>query len=628
MSRWRRRAVGGAAVIVLVAVAFVIVTREDDADRERDADAAADCRRTTDPQMSVARLWDEEILNAVRNDFPAPTIHSRNLFHVSAAMWDAWAAYDDTATGVFVDERVEADDVEAAREEAISFAAYRILVERFLPSPGAEESVGSLDQLMDDLCYDRTFTDTEGATPAALGNRIAETVLKESMDDGANEAERYAAPDYTPVNEPLVAAESGVTMADPDRWQPLYIEGMVAQNGLPLANPVQTFLGPHWGGVRPFAMAGGTAYGPPPVDPGPPPRLSDPTTHDEFQREAVELLRYSSLLDPADDTMIDIGPGARGSSTLGTYDGEGRELNPVTGEPYEPSLARRGDFSRVVAAFWADGPRSETPPGHWNSIANEVSDELDPDLRIGGKGPVVDRLEWDVKLYLALNGAVHDAAVASWGAKGYYDSTRPISMIRYMGGLGQSSDPSGPAYHPDGLPLEDDLVEVVTAESSAPGERHAHLADHVGEVAVRAWQGRPADPETEAGGVGWILAADWVPFQMSTFVTPSFAGYISGHSTFSRASAEVLTAITGSEYFPGGLGEWPVPAGSLELEAGPTADVVLQWATYRDAADEAGLSRLYGGIHPRADDLAGREIGAACGEAAWEVASRHYDGSA
>ena len=89
---------------------------------------------------------------------------------------------------------------------------------------------------------------------------------------------------------------------------------------------------------------------------------------------------------------------------------------------------------------------SETPPGHWNSIANFAIDELADlgPLRIAGDGPEVDRLEYDVKLYLALNGAVHDAAIAAWGAKGHYDYVRPISMIRYMGGLGQSTDPDAP----------------------------------------------------------------------------------------------------------------------------------------------------------------------------------------
>ena len=70
--------------------------------------------------------------------------------------------------------------------------------------------------------------------------------------------------------------------------------------------------------------------------------------------------------------------------------------------------------------------------------------------------------------------------------------------------------------------------------------------------------------------MGWIRAVDWVPYQRPTFVTPAFAGYVSGHSTFSRAAAEVLTAFTGSQYFPGGLASWTIQAGTLKLENGPT----------------------------------------------------------
>jgi hypothetical protein len=169
-------------------------------------------------------------------------------------------------------------------------------------------------------------------------------------------------------------------------------------------------------------------------------------------------------------------------------------------------------------------------------------------------------------------------------------------------------------------------VEVVTEASSAPGQRHEALADHVGDVAVRAWQGEPDDIETEVGGVGWIRAVEWVPYQRSTFVTPAFAGYVSGHSTFSRAAAVVLTEMTGSEFFPGGLAEWRIDADGLEFEAGPNDAVTLQWATYADASDEAGVSRLYGGIHVRADDLAGRVLGARVGADAWALAQTYYDG--
>jgi PAP2 superfamily len=128
--------------------------------------------------------------------------------------------------------------------------------------------------------------------------------------------------------------------------------------------------------------------------------------------------------------------------------------------------------------------------------------------------------------------------------------------------------------------------------------------------------------------VGWILASRWMPYQRPTFVTPAFPGYVSGHSTFSRAAAEVMSSFTGSRYFPGGLFESRVPRGSLDVERGPSRAVVIQAATYYDAADEAGVSRIYGGIHIPEDDFAGRRIGSVCGRKAMALARRYFDGSA
>ena len=145
---------------------------------------------------------------------------------------------------------------------------------------------------------------------------------------------------------------------------------------------------------------------------------------------------------------------------------------------------------------------------------------------------------------------------------------------------------------------------------------------------MRAWRGFPADPETETSGVGWILAVDWVPYQRSTFVTPAFPGYVSGHSTFSRAAAEVMTAFTGDPYFPGRAQRVHAPRSELLHEEGPTEDTTLQWATYFDAADQAGVSRIYMGIHITEDDFNGRQIGSACGQEAWALAQRYFDGSA
>lgn len=580
--------------------------------------------------FSVARYWNEELLDAIRTDYPAPTVHSRNLFHTSAAMWDAWAAYDATADGYFVTEKLTAVDVQADRSEAISYAAYRILKHRFQNSPGAERVLKSFDERMVMLGYDPTIVTTVGDTPAAFGNRIAETVIQFGLSDGANEAGLYGDnTGYTPVNGPMIVKYPGVgdDFVDKNHWQPLSLDFIIAQNGLPLADNTQSFLGAHWGNVTPFALTrpdANAVYN----DPGPPPLLGD-TGDVEFKDAVLRVIRYSSYMDPDDTIVIDISPASNGNNTLGADDGTGHALNPATGLPYEPQFVKRGDWGRILAEFWADGPSSETPPGHWNTLANYVSDHPLTEKRFTGVGAILDDLEWDVKLYFVLNGAVHDAAVSAWDAKAKYDYVRPISAIRYMGGLGQSSDPLGPGYAPDGLPLEDGLVEVISAETTAPGGRHETLAGHEGEIAIRAWLGNPEDPENTYSGVGWIRAVEWVPYQRNTFVTPPFAGYTSGHSTFSRAGAEVLTAFTGDAYFPGGLGTFSAPANAfLEFEQGPSEDVVLEWATYYDASDEAGVSRLYGGIHVTADDRKGRIMGSIAGLSAWARAQPYFDGTA
>jgi hypothetical protein len=110
--------------------------------------------------------------------------------------------------------------------------------------------------------------------------------------------------------------------------------------------------------------------------------------------------------------------------------------------------------------------------------------------------------------------------------------------------------------------------------------------------------------------VGWIPAKYWWPYQRPTFVSPPFPGYISGHSTYSRTAAEVLTALTGDAYFPGGMGVFPCLQNQfLVFEDGPAQTITLQWATYRDASDQCSLSRIWGGIHPPVDDIPGRKVG-------------------
>ena len=122
----------------------------------------AGCERADLGGRSVARVWDDTLLELIRQVVPAPTVHARNLFHTSVAMWDAWAAYDETADGYLVTEKAEADDVTAAREAAISYAAYRLLLWRYGTVSDLPVAAEQLDAVMASLCYRTDFESTGG----------------------------------------------------------------------------------------------------------------------------------------------------------------------------------------------------------------------------------------------------------------------------------------------------------------------------------------------------------------------------------------------------------------------------------------------------------------------------------
>jgi hypothetical protein len=583
---------------------------------------------------SVAKQWNETTLESIKKDLVRPPIQARNLFHLSVAMYDAWACYDASTEGYFFAEKITAKgDVEAARHESISYAAYRLLKHRFALSPNVTIINGYLDARMAALGYPTNVTTTVGNSPAAVGNRIAALVIQQGLADNSREEFNHAkAPGtYPDVNQPLVVAlPFNPTVSDPTRYQPLALDFFVDQNGNVIPGGFPAKVAPFWGSVTPFAIQ------PSEMDPArsgvltvsnPPPVLNG--VGDVAWRFGHEdVIRLSSQLTPDDGVMMDISPAVLGNNTLGTNDGTGHALNPATGLPYPPNVVRRGDWARCLAEFWADGPNSTTPPGHWNEIANHVIEHPSFERRMGGKGPELGPLEWDVKMYVTLNGALHDAAITAWGLKGYYDTMRPIGAIRYMAQRGQCSDPAQPKFDLNGLHLAPGLVEVITIATTQPGQRHEDLAGYEGEIAIRGWPGAPASPTNQYSGIHWMLAGNWVSYQRPTFVTPPFAGYVSGHSTYSRAGAEVMTALTGSEFFPGGYGEFICAQNQfLVFEDGPSQTFAFQWATYYDAADQSGLSRLFGGIHPDFDDFEGRRLGSLAGQRAFAKAQQLFETS-
>jgi hypothetical protein len=613
-------------------------------------------------QVSVPHQWVNQNLNAIRKDRARPPIHARNLYHLSSGMYDAWAAYEPNVETYFLGKELNGfecafDGVQipdnqteriAAQEKAISYFAYRLIKHRYLNAPGVYLIYQSLESQMLALNYETNFNSTNYQVdgPAALGNYLAQKWIEYGLVDGSNESGNYANQYYQPANPPILPLQSGnSSMIDPNRWQAISLPNAIDQAGNPVVG-VPPFVAPEWGNVRPFAMDAaqlslhdrdGDTYKVYNI-PADPPLLDtniQSGLEDFLKWNHILVSVWQSHLDPNDGVLWDISPNSIGNITSypqnwSEYDdfynlidggdiGTGYSVNPVTGLPYQPQMVKRGDYTRVLAEFWADGLDSETPPGHWYEIYNHV--RIHP-LFVNqwkGVGPILSELEYDVKSYLSLGGAMHDAAISAWSIKGWFDTPRPVSMIRYMAGKGQSTDNLLPNYHPAGLPIIPGHIEVVLSGDPLAGV----LDENVGKLKLYTWKGPSyiTDPNTDIAGVDWILAENWWPYQRPTFVTPPFAGYVSGHSTFSNAAANVMTFITGTPYFPGGMSEFVANQNDfLEFEVGPSETVVLQWATYKDAADQCSLSRLWGGIHPPFDDIPGRQIGTIVGTEAATMA--------
>jgi hypothetical protein len=465
---------------------------------------------------SVAIRWNEAFLQGVRDSKLGPPMVARALAIGHTCIYDAWAAYDHKAVGTRLGgwlRRSPAERTLSNTTQAISFAAYRAAVDLF---PGSISSV--FDPLMRRLGYHAGDHSTDTSTPTGIGNVAAEAVLEFRHRDGANQLgdEPGGTPGvpysdytgYTPTNDAMDirVVFDPTAVHDANAWQPLrYVDGL---------GDVVTprFVGAQWQQVTTFALRPGS-------------------------------LRSST------------GPAKFGSAE---YLAQAQALLDLS--------ARLTDEQKMIAEYWADGPHSELPPGHWNLFAQFVS-------RRDHHGVNAHGLERDVKLFFSLTNAVADAGCCAWDNKRAFNSVRPITAIRTL---------------------------------------------FRGQM-VRAWAG-------PYQGTKLIDGASWFPYQPTTFPTPPFPEYSSGHSNFSAAGAEILKLFTHSDRFGGSL---TLPAGSSRVEPGavPASDLTLQWATFSEAANQAGISRRYGGIHFEQGDLDARATGRIAAREAWEKAQEYWEGS-
>ena len=384
------------------------------------------------PQLKTVVAWNQIALQAIRTVKPGPPMAARSLAVLHTSMFNAWAAYDPHAVasqGPTLRRPAE-ERTDANRHQAMSYAAHVALIDQF---PTEKQT---FDTYLASLGFSPPAASSDVTTPSGIGTRVAAAMLEYCHRDGANQlgiltpsAVPYADyTGYTPKNPPMSVTQPTPLSAfpAPGNWQPLtYTDasGAVRTPG---------YLAACWGQVVPFALASASQF-----RPDAPAAVGTP----EYAAQAQHVIEVQQGLT---------------------------------------------EQQKVIAEYWADGPKSELPPGHWCLHAQFVSER--------------DRHtdDQDVRMFFALTNALSDAAIAAWDAKRAYDSERPITAIRYLRN-GQTILGYGP--------------------------------------------GGPAD------GLRQIAGETWMPYQPATFPTPPFPEHVSGHSTFSAAAAEVLQRFTGSDAF-------------------------------------------------------------------------------
>lgn len=451
---------------------------------------------------SLVVTWNNAILESIRVTRPGPPITARMLAIAHTCMYDAWSVYTVSARATRLPTSLRRPAAERSlrnKEQAVNYAALRCLSDLF------PTRVDSFNALSGALGFDPADMTTDPAKPQGIGNLAARAVLDFRHHDGSNQLGDLhpgAYSDYTGYQ----AVNSPTAINDPNRWQPLAT-----------ATGQQGFVGAQWFKVIPYALTAGDQFRS---------RLAAPAVYDVHNPNCVSSRKYIQQTD---------------------------EILSFS--------AKLTDTQKAIAEYWADGPNSEFPPGHWALFSQFVSNRDGYDL------------DKDVKLFFAVTNAVFDAGIAAWDAKRAFDSVRPITTVHYL---------------------------------------------YTGKT-VSAWAGPGLGTQPIDGGT-------WSPYQQKDAPTPPFPEYISGHSSFSAAAAETLKSFTGNDTLGASV---IIAPGSSKIEPGltPAKPVRLAWKTFTEAANEAGISRLYGGIHFHDGDIAGRKMGQIVGKNAWAKSLGYFNGN-
>lgn len=458
---------------------------------------------------SVVVVWNDAALGEVRLAKLGPPMVSRALAVAHTCMYEAWVPFDTQAapTTVLIPRRPQAEQIDANKATALSFAAYRCLINLF-PAGSAR-----LDAQMRALGYDPLDTSTDQTTPQGIGNTAASAVIASRRNDGSNQYGDLfpgAYKDYTnyaPTNAPMpfcMPSTIGIcplNISDPYHWQPLINN----------AGVTQIFVGPQWERVLPFALTSGAQF----------------------------------------DNVSPFSDGPLYAKNPGKYK---RDVNSIVS--FSRDLTQQ---QKLIVEYWADGPASELPPGHWSLFAQFIS------MRDAHS------IDDDVKMFFAMQNASFDSGIAAWHLKRKFEGVRPITAIRY----------------------------------SYQGKQ------------IVAWGGPGRPSETIDGG-------KWSPYNPGSNLSPAFPGYVSGHSTFSASSASILRSFTGTDTFGYAV---TIPANFGRVETGvPAVPTTMSYATLDDAVQEAGMSRLYAGIHYPDDNTDGQSLGNLAAQVAWTKAFALFNG--